>query len=155
MCGILDANVAHEVFGSTRPPAGEKFFDWINTGNGRLVAGGKLLEELYQTSARDWAQQAINAGLIRSVNEHKINTRTETLQNEGSCSSDDPHVIALAQVSGARLLYSNDNKLSQDFKNKMLIDGPRGKVYSTRTDQRFTNSHRQLLRKKDLCSTGQ
>lgn len=155
MCGILDANVAHEVFGSTRPPAGEKFFDWINTGNGRLAAGGKLLEELYQTSAREWAQQAINAGLIRSVNEHKINTRTETLQNEGSCSSDDPHVIALAQVSGARLLYSNDNKLSQDFKNKMLIDGPRGKVYSTRKDQHFTNSHRQLLRKKDLCSTGQ
>ena len=27
MCAIVDANVAYEVFGSDRPPAGKRFFD--------------------------------------------------------------------------------------------------------------------------------
>ena len=154
MCAILDAGVVHEVFGSNRPPAGEKFFDWINEGHGRLVLGGKLLVELNRTAAREWARQALNAGLIRSVSTDKVNARADTLQSEGSCRSDDPHVIALAQVSAARLLYSNDNKLQRDFKNKTLIDGPRGKVYSTGKHQSFENSHKRLLRRKDLCGTG-
>ena len=46
MCAIVDANVVSEVFGSNLPPAGEKFFDWLNKGSGRLIVGGKLLEEL-------------------------------------------------------------------------------------------------------------
>ena len=154
MCAILDANVAAEVFRPNRPEAGVAFFNWIQDGIGRLVVGGKLLEELNRTSARKWAQQALNAGLIRSVSASKVDTVTETLRNEDSCSSDDPHVIALAQVSGARLLYSNDKNLQRDFKNKTLIDGPRGKVYSTLKDQSFTNSHRKILRRKDLCRTG-
>ena len=155
MCAILDANVADEVFSSNGPEAGVEFFNWIKDGIGRLVVSGKLLEELNRTSAREWVRQAIIAGLIRSVNPSKVNSRTETLQNEGTCSSDDPHVIALAKISGARLLYSNDKNLQRDFKNKTLIDGPRGKIYSTLSDRSFTNSHRQLLRRKDLCSTGQ
>ena len=154
MCAILDASVADEVFCPNRPEAGVEFFNWIQDRIGRLVVGGKLLEELNRTSVREWARQALNAGLIRSVSASEVDTMTETLRNEGSCSSDDPHVIALARVSGARLLYSNDKKLQRDFKNKTLIDGPRGKVYSTLKDQSFTNSHRQILRRKDLCRTG-
>ena len=154
MCAIVDANVAHEVFGSNRPDVGVMFFQWINSGIGRLVAGGKLLVELNQTPAREWAQQAIKAGLIRSVSASKVKERTQTLQNEGSYRSNDPHVLALAQVSGARLLYSNDTDLQQDFQNRKLIDSPRGKVYSTLRDQSFTSSHRRLLRRKDLCRTG-
>lgn len=69
MCAIVDANVAHEVFGADRPEAGVKFFEWINSGIGRLVAGGKLLEELNQTPVREWARQALNAGLMRNVRE--------------------------------------------------------------------------------------
>ena len=42
-----------------------------------------------------------------------------------------PHVLALAQVSGARLLYSNDQTLQRDFKNSKLIKNPRGNVYTT------------------------
>ncbi len=46
MCAIVDANVVHEVFSSSSCPAGAKFLDWVNRGSGRLVAGGKLLQEL-------------------------------------------------------------------------------------------------------------
>ena len=155
MCAIVDANVAHEVFGSDRPEAGVKFFEWINSGIGRLVAGGKLLEELNRTSAREWARQALNAGLIRNVRETDVNARMEELQNERACRSNDPHILALAQISGARLLYSNDRNLQRDFSNRSLIGNPPGKIYSTderrNPNREFKSAHRRLLGRKDLC----
>ena len=153
MCAIVDANVVSEVFGSNLPPAGEKFFDWLNKGSGRLVVGGKLLEELKQSSAdfRRWGKEAQLAGKMRIVNESEVDARTEQIQSEGTIRSDDPHVIALAQVSRARLLYSNDGNLQKDFNNKSLIDDPRGKVYSTSGDGSFLPRHDRLLKNKNLC----
>ena len=153
MCAIVDANVVSEVFGSNLPPAGEKFFDWLNKGSGRLVVGGKLLEELEQGSAdfRRWGQEAQLAGKMRIVNKSDVDARTDQIQSEVAIRSDDPHVIALAQISRARLLYSNDGNLQQDFKNKSLIDDPRGKVYSTSEDGSFQRSHDRLLKNKNLC----
>ena len=153
MCAIVDANVVSEVFGSNLPPAGEKFFDWLNKGSGRLIVGGKLLEELEQGSAefRRWGQEAQLAGKMKIVNRSEVDARTEQIQSEGTIRSDDPHVIALAQISRARLLYSNDGNLQQDFKNKSLIDDPRGKVYSTSEDGSFQRSHDRLLKNKNLC----
>ena len=154
MCAILDANVASEVFGSCPQSSGEKFFQWLNEGTGRLVAGGKLLEELAGSSEgfREWASVAVGAGKLRIVNKDEVDTRTGHIQSQDTCKSDDPHVIALAQVSGARLLYSNDRDLQGDFTNKQLIDTPRGKVYSTLRHKSFHRSHQQLLR-NNLCGT--
>ena len=153
MCAIVDANVVSEVFGSNLPPAGEKFFEWLNKGSGQLVVGGKLFEELEKSSAdfRLWGREAQLAGKMRVVDKSEVDARTEQVQSEGAISSDDPHVIALAQVSGARLLYSNDGNLQQDFKNKGLIDDPRGKVYSTSGDGSFQRRHDRLLKNEKLC----
>ena len=153
MCAIVDANVVSEVFGSNLPPAGEKFFDWLNQGSGRLIVGGKLLEELEQGSAdfRRWGREAQLAGRMIIANKSEVDARTEQIQGEGAIRSDDPHVIALAQESRARLLYSNDGNLQQDFKNKSLIDDPRGKVYSTSGDGSFLPRHDRLLKNKKLC----
>ena len=52
--------------------------------------------------------------------------------------SDDPHIIALAQVAGVRLLVSGDINLHSDF--KQIIGGS---IYQTR-------EHEHLL-KRDLC----
>lgn len=73
----------------------------------------------------------------------------------GMCQSDDTHIIALAQISGARLLFSNDKALHQDFKNKELINNPRGKVYSTLRGSDFRASHKNLLARRDLCVSKQ
>ncbi len=45
MCGIVDAQVAHEVFGPELSPAGREFYEWVDKAHGRLVVGGKLLED--------------------------------------------------------------------------------------------------------------
>ena len=146
--------MAHEVFGPRPSPAGDGFFQWIMNGTGRLVSGGKALDELERSSAdfRSWASQAVQAGTMTIISESELESRTEQVQSDGGYQSDDPHVLALAQASGARLLYSNDTALQADFTNRRFIDNPRGRVYSTRVNQNFTRSHRRLLQRRDLCA---
>ena len=152
MCAIVDANVAGEVFNSSPQPAAKRFFNWVNNGIGRLAAGGKLLRELESSSPgfRQWAAEAVRAGKMRTVNEEKVNARTEELIEEGRCRSNDPHILALAQISGARLLYSNDRDLQQDFKDRRLIR-PEGYVYSTLKGKKLTSTHKRHLGRRDLC----
>ena len=147
MCAILDANAAHEVRGRNRSPASEGFFKWIDSGKGKLIVGGKLREELYKAGIGEWLREAALAGDVRSVDDRKVNREAQQLQNRGSCRSNDHHVIALARVGGARLLYSNDKNLHDDFGNKKLIDKPRGKIYTTVEGRgEFTPGKRLLLR---------
>ena len=151
MCAIVDANVSHEIFGDNRPEAGEKFFKWLDSGSLRLVVSRKLLAELNYGKAQQWIQQAILAGRVRQETTVKVDEREEKLIEEGRCHSNDTHVIALAQISGARLLYSNDKALHEDFGNKRMIDKPRGKVYSTNERKDFTSVHARLLNNRNLC----
>ena len=156
MCAILDANVVSEVFGTTTPEAGERFRQWIDAESGRFVTGGKNFRELEQMKlAERWLLDAIRSGKIKKENDSVIDQWTEDIQHAGGYQSDDPHILALAKVSGARLLYSNDNDLRKDFKNRNLIDNPQGRIYSTLRNQSFTSTHRSLLRRRDLCLSGQ
>lgn len=159
MCAIVDAQVAHEVFGPEPSPAGREFYEWVGKAHGRLVVGGKLLKELYAGSPgfREWSKQAVLAGLMTVLDESKVDDRAGRIQRRGLHRSDDPHVLALAQVSHARLLFTNDRRLEQDFRNKSLIDEPRGRVYHTRDirnpndNKEFTSAHRRLLNDRRLC----
>ena len=151
MCAIVDVNVSHEVFGANRPEAGERFFKWLNSGSFRLVVGRRLLDELNDGKAQEWIRQAILAGKVRQEKSGTVDEREEELQRMERCRSNDTQIIALAQISGARLLYSNDKVLHEDFGNKSLIDKPRGKVYSTNEHKDFTNTHVRLLNNRNLC----
>ena len=75
----------------------------------------------------------------------------------------DVHVLALARVSGARLLFTNGGALKQDFMNPDIIPGASGRIYSTnrgRHTRRYatqetrnvTKAHRALLNRTDLCA---
>ena len=146
MCVILDNDRAFEVFGDRRPPAGAKFFKWIDSGGGRLIAGGKLLKELARTEDfRKWWQQAVLAGRATLVDNDAVHLETTRLVEQMACQSNDAHVVALAIVGRARLLYTNDTKLKRDFANRQLIDDPPGKVYSTRVSGNFNPRKRALL----------
>lgn len=147
MCAIVDANVASAMFRPDRSNAASAFFEWINAGSGRLIVGGKLRTELgLLDSFREWQREAILAGRIRNYSDDEIEIQTGIVKNTGLCRSDDEHIIALAQVSGARLLYSHDKRLHEDFRNPELVKKPRGKIYSTLTGTKLRDSHKQLLR---------
>ena len=121
-----------------------------------MVTGGKLLKEFSRLkAAQEWTKQAILSGRVKIEDELEVVARMTKLKNEGLYKSNDPHVLAVAQISGARLLYSNDGNLQKDFMNRKLIDNPRGKVYTTLKGRRvFGNSHKKLLRRRDLCGPG-
>ena len=149
MCAIVDANVVHEVFGSQEKQpagAGKGFREWLNSDKGKLVIGGKLKEELEENSNYCiWAQQATLSGKLINKSKDCINQKTKEVKSSSELKSNDPHIIALAQVSGARLLFSNDKDLQKDFKNPAIINEPRGKVYSTISNQSFTDAKKKLL----------
>ena len=151
MCAIVDANAAHEVFGSNQQPttseAGEGFFRWLNSGKGKLVVGGEKLEkELDRVPQfRMWAMQAKLSGRLINESKDRVDQEAKKIKENGDLQSDDPHIIALAQVSGTRLLFSNDKNLHKDFGNPEVINNPRGKIYSTSENTNFTKDKRDLL----------
>lgn len=149
MCAIVDANTAAEVFGRDKTEAGSAFFNWLVREHGRLIVGGEVRRELLRTSARELLQQMTLAGRAFTVDDERVDAAAEAVRPQ--CRSDDPHVVALAQVSGARLLYSNDMLLHQDFGDARLISAPRGSVFSTNRSDRLSRHHRRLLRRNDLC----
>ncbi len=154
MCAILDSNVKGEL---TAPSgeAGAAFYDWLVSGQGTIVVGGtKMRAELYvhpvERDSRLMAELR-RAGAIIETEDAEVDAGAEDLRRRGVCRSDDQHIIALARVSGARLLYSNDPRLHDDFKDKALIDRPRGKIYTTQRGKAFRAVHRDLLQDRNLC----
>ena len=152
MCAIIDNNVVAEAFGPDQTPAGTAFRDSVDQEGLRLVVGGALLDELdHNQNFRRWRAVARLYGRVQMIGREVVETLAEQLRSSNSCVSNDAHVIALAQVSGARLLFSNDKDLHRDFKNRHLIDDPRGKVISTNEGTAVTRSHRRLLNDSSLC----
>ena len=95
------------------------------------------------------------AGRITLLNDDAVDGKARELEQQNACRSDDEHVIAVAQLGGARLLYSNDSDLQDDFRDKALIDQPRGKVYSTTDRDVLTRAHQRLLANRNLCRSRQ
>lgn len=154
MCAIVDANVQNEVFGENSPPAGQEFLSRIIGGQIQLVlGGGKLRSESTNQRFQEWAREAALAGQLIVYSDEHVNAQTEDLLSSGTCRSNDVHIIALAQISGARLLYSNDKDLHNDFKNPDLISAPRGKIYSTLSSAEYSSNHKNLLDNRRLCAS--
>ena len=152
MCAIVDSNVANEVFGGDPPEAGRRFRHWLGSGNGRLVVGGRLLAELKGNGDfREWFQQNDLSGRLLQVKDEKVARQEQRIKQTNLCTSNDEHVVALAIASGARLLYTNDNLLMDDFRNGSIVPGPPGKIYTTRDRKDFRPTHRKLLGMRNLC----
>ncbi len=129
MCLIVDANVAVQFFCTTDPHSA----DLRNAVFGKgccVVYGGHLRTEYERIEkARRVVLALDRAGKARAIPDSPIEKRTVELKASGVLDSDDPHIIALAEVSGSRLLYSLDAALHRDFTNPSLISQPRGRVY--------------------------
>lgn len=152
MCIIIDANRAASIFPSAdrkRDPASQPIIDWLyrsKGATGALVYGGKLADELANVETAWRAVLALKrAGRAFEFPADAVKNEERTVAP--ACKSDDPHVIALARVSGARVLYSEDTTLHEDWKNLALVAKPRGVIYRS-------TAHRHLLRHSDSCPKG-
>lgn len=130
MCLIVDACRSGIVFG--RPSDGdvEPIWVWLRSHGGCLVFGGSLAAEL----SRNGAAAKLLAELKRSGRAIQVEGAAlvedeAALRSKARLRSNDPHVLALARVTGARVLHTNDRDLIADFKDPAIVARPRGKVY--------------------------
>jgi hypothetical protein len=155
MCIIIDANVAHKF---TEPPHADfaPVVSWLLSSKKkqrlpRLAIGGKLRKELRQAgkAIRGFLLSLNRAGRLYDVDDDRVDAETravvELLEEAEIAKADDPHILALARVSGSRLLASEDSRsgLHALFKDRRFLKPP-GKVYQNA-------SHERLLRKAPEC----
>ena len=151
MCAILDANLVGEVFRADPEPAAGQFFNWMYSHQCRLVIGGELRRELEQVeSFVEWADDAALDGRLQVEDDQVVDELARKLSEADDCLSNDEHVIALARVSGARLLFSRDEDLRVDFRNASLLQ-PRGKTLPLGGNDNARKQRRSLLDAPDLC----
>ena len=63
-----------------------------------------------------WLAGAIRSGFALNIEDGQVDEVAKALEAAGSCVSDDEHVVALAKVTGARLIFTNDRALQADCK---------------------------------------
>jgi hypothetical protein len=140
MCLIIDANIVHKIFPTPKPEF-RPIYTAIYNRKAKIVYGGGLTREYERI---EWFRRLLlrldQQGSTRQLPNTPVDVETETLHQSGLCLSDDPHILALARIAGVRLLCSEDNLLTDDFRNKMILSDPRGNVYKRA-------AHKGLLRK--------
>lgn len=150
MCLIVDANRASLVFAQLVTTDFVPIRDWLTSPkkDGQLIVGGHLETELNKINgARRFILALQRAGRARFIPRSTVIAEEAIVVAMGSCQSNDSHVIALARVSGARVLCSEDGALWTDFKNQKLISNPRGRIYRTAQHARLL-CHTKACRKK-------
>ncbi len=137
MCLILDA----DRFSQFLDPGNRDMKpvrDWINKQNGKIVYAPteRLQEELeWHKPMKKRFSEYRQAGRIKIFDKERVNEEENKLTD---LLSNDSHVIALAIVSGVKLLVGGDKNLQKDFKKKIG-----GKIYKKR-------NHKHLLQ-HDTC----
>ena len=147
MCVIIDADVAARVFAVPPEDDFAPLWKWIEHKSGKIVFGfaGKLgVEWKKLAKAKRRLLQMWRAGQALQVPATRIEAEENAVTKLAICKSNDPHVIALARASGARILCTNDQNLETDFKNGELVPSPRGKIYKTA-------NHKRLLGHNRIC----
>lgn len=142
MCAIIDACVATQVFLEKEENDFTKIRELLIKRKLQIVYGGDLAREYTKILKVLRVIKAFDqAGIAKKISDSDVDDENQAIVRLGLCKSNDTHVIALARVSKARLLCSADNLLHTDFKNKQLIDKPRGRIYQN-------SRHDNLLRRK-------
>jgi predicted nucleic acid-binding protein len=143
MCIIIDANVASEIVEPSSEDAGPVIAS-ISSGRLKVISGHKMKEELLNCKFRRLYKVLLQAGRLVEFADNAIDDELDAIE-PARLQSNDAHIIALARVSGARVLFSKDQNLHQDFTNPLLLSNPRGKVYQCR-------EHEHLLNNRRACS---
>ena len=133
MCLIADASTFGDLLAEPTTDDAAPIQTWLERG-GTLVysTGGKFGIEVERSpNLKRRLEDYVRAGKARLVPHRRFAEDEADLSNRPDLRSNDAHVLALARASRTRLLFTRDAGLMADFKNKALIDRPRGKVYSS------------------------
>lgn len=150
MCAIVDASGANDVFGEDRPEIGIAFFDWISD-HGHILTGGKLTMEIGDLCPRflKWAQEAERTRKLIKINQSSIYAEMGEVikRKRHGPPLNDAHVLAVARLGGARLLYANDKNLLENFVDSRLIARPLGDTMTSLAGDGLTDGDRESLQR--------
>ena len=141
MAVIVDANQIAAFYQGTDPDL-NYLRSVVEGGKCRLHFGGKLRKEIQLVNGvEEWLAELDRAGRAKAIPDAAVDADEKTLSDSGICRSDDPHVLALARVGGARLLATDDGALMDDFRDRRIISTPRGNIYQYRTQVALVRKH--------------
>lgn len=108
---------------------------WLRSGRGRTVIGGKLSEEIGKVkAAAAHFLELRRRGIARVIPSEALDSEVSKITHQ--CKSNDAHMIALARIARARVLFTSDGPLMVDFLTTALVPSPQGKIY-----QQASHSH--------------
>ncbi len=130
MCLIVDANLCSIVFKKTNDTSYKELRKAIFSNRLTLIYGGKLTQEYKTAGVLSVIASLSQSGRAFKISDALIEIQLHQIKN--LCQSNDHHVIALARADRKRchVLCTNDQALQKDFRDKSLIDKPRGTIYS-------------------------
>lgn len=145
MCLLVDANKVSSILQEDQDS--KPILEWLESPGSHIVLGGTKLRNEYQRHSRflQFLNELARAGKVKIANDDRVDREQQAIVAAGILVSDDPHIIALARISGCRLIYSADISLHDDFKNPRILT-PKGKVYQR-------SNHKRLLRSAPPCNT--
>lgn len=146
-CLIVNTNMLHWLT-ETSEDNSTIVIGFLKNQRGKLYIGGKLKHE-FPPRLRSWLAEGIRAGWIVNVSDREVDQETACLLDRPELESDDHHVVALARVSGARVLVSCDGDLRDDFRDRNLISQPPGKLLPFNSDKARV---RKFLQQRRLCT---
>ena len=131
MCLIIDADSVAAVFADKTPEDYVPIIDWLTKKDGALVIGGKLVKEYDKVEkAKRFVKSLMQAGRAKIYATELVDNETNAIRS--FCKSNDSHIVALARISGARIVCSHDRALHKDFRSELLIANPKGHIYQTK-----------------------
>lgn len=119
MCIVVDANAANNLHGDHE--AGALVLAWLLKGRGKLVVSQDNLRELFKTRLRDTITTLDRARRLCRADDEACKGLRDKLVAAGNLQSNDPHIVALVEISGCDLVYTHDQPLHQDLKNKSFV----------------------------------
>jgi hypothetical protein len=151
---IVDANCMSHVFGESQSadyqPVGVAIAGRRPTAI--AILGGYLVIELQQSN-KIWNRilELERAGRAHRLRRQTVDDETAAVEQTLCIRSDDPHILALARLSGCRVLVSNDKNLIADFKNIGIVPPPRGAVYKNRSHSHLLGLDRKSVKRSQTA----
>jgi hypothetical protein len=148
VCAIIDANQFSLAFSAPPDSRYVPLLRWLLDGGGALAYGGtKYASELgAHANAVAFFAERFRAGRAVRIPNDAVDAKTASLASQGQCESNDEHIIALALLSGARTICTQDEALTRDVRNPTLLSDPRGRVYRTAAHSHLLTHHRRCAR---------
>lgn len=119
MCIVVDANACHKLNGENED--GNRVLTWLLKGRGRLVVSRFLLQEIKISSFGSLLVNLEQAGKLYRADDLACDARAVELNASGMLKSNDAHVVSLVLNSPCDVVFTHDQPLHVDLKNRDII----------------------------------